>query len=623
MRLEVRHIESGGVGYHDGYTTFAGFFSYVGNNWVPFLDARAHVFDNGRPAANAGLGLRYVGHRVWGVNGYYDYRRSHHHSYNQGAFGLESLGVTWDFRANGYFPAGNTHGRFFDFGFDGFEGHQVRLSRRQDFAMKGGNAEVGVHVNSICNLPLYFAAGPYYFKNEGKHAWGGEGRVAMDYFDYLRLEAMASYDHIFRGKAQGQISLIWPFGSRSSVQRRGCDDCCRARWINQRAVQRVDRNEIIVLDTHTVRTNAIDPATNRPYVFQFVDNRSRASEGTFEHRYATLTEAQDGSSPGDFIYVFAGDYSSTGLDEGITLQDDQVLLGAGLDRRLDTTLGRITIPSQQPGFPLLDNIGTDVNVITAANHNEIAGLHILTTPTNTGILFNGTTDGWVHDNIFDISATNSGPGGGVGLGLTHGTVRIDDNLFRLTSNSANNAALGVFIVGSTGPSNTYIDHNSFNVLSQGVGSVQPIFLSVSNFDTIAIRDNLFQGSGATADASHSIAGAAFTGTGTLDITDNLFNQTAGTLGDVLLFMLNGSDMTVNVIDNSWTNTANPTLPSLGVVGTAGSVTCIRLIDNVSPIVAPNTAYFFQTGAGATMTLDAHDNVGPVTELGTITNGPCP
>jgi hypothetical protein len=238
MRLEVRHIESGGVGYHDGYTTWAGFFSYVTDSWVPFLDVRAHLFDNGRPAANAGLGMRYVGHRVWGLNGYYDYRKHDHHHYNQAAFGLESLGVTWDFRANGYFPVGSIKGHRFGLEFDHFQGNEMIISRRQDFAMKGGNAEVGVHVNSICKVPLYFAAGPYYFKNEHKHAWGGEGRMVMDYSDYLRLEASASYDRLFRGKAQGQISVIFPFGPRPELVRKRCDDCCRARWINQRAVQR-------------------------------------------------------------------------------------------------------------------------------------------------------------------------------------------------------------------------------------------------------------------------------------------------------------------------------------------------------------------------------------------------
>ncbi len=67
FRIMARHIEPGGIGYHQGYTTLEGFFSlYNGwNHWLPFLDARCHIFNDGRPSVNAGLGLRYLkNHRI-------------------------------------------------------------------------------------------------------------------------------------------------------------------------------------------------------------------------------------------------------------------------------------------------------------------------------------------------------------------------------------------------------------------------------------------------------------------------------------------------------------------------------------------------------------------------------
>lgn len=62
MRVTARHIEPGGIGYGLGYTTLEGFFPlYNGwENWVVFLDGRGHVFNDGKPAANAGLGVRYL-----------------------------------------------------------------------------------------------------------------------------------------------------------------------------------------------------------------------------------------------------------------------------------------------------------------------------------------------------------------------------------------------------------------------------------------------------------------------------------------------------------------------------------------------------------------------------------
>ncbi len=59
-RTTLRHIESGGIGYEDGYTTLEAFLASDPSKWAvtPFLDARGHVFDNGKWAANAGVGLR-------------------------------------------------------------------------------------------------------------------------------------------------------------------------------------------------------------------------------------------------------------------------------------------------------------------------------------------------------------------------------------------------------------------------------------------------------------------------------------------------------------------------------------------------------------------------------------
>src|SRR4051812_23333446 len=61
MHLDVRHTEAKGVGYKDGYTTLEGFGIYDHNSYfMPFLDLRGHVFNNGKFAGNIGLGERTV-----------------------------------------------------------------------------------------------------------------------------------------------------------------------------------------------------------------------------------------------------------------------------------------------------------------------------------------------------------------------------------------------------------------------------------------------------------------------------------------------------------------------------------------------------------------------------------
>ena len=61
MHFGARHTEANGVGYNDGYTTLEGFGIYDENeSFMPFLDLRAHVFNNGKMAGNVGLGSRSV-----------------------------------------------------------------------------------------------------------------------------------------------------------------------------------------------------------------------------------------------------------------------------------------------------------------------------------------------------------------------------------------------------------------------------------------------------------------------------------------------------------------------------------------------------------------------------------
>ena len=59
MRIDARHIEAEGIGYNQGYTTLETFLAPDNDAvLVPFLDLRAHVFNNGKFAANAGVGGR-------------------------------------------------------------------------------------------------------------------------------------------------------------------------------------------------------------------------------------------------------------------------------------------------------------------------------------------------------------------------------------------------------------------------------------------------------------------------------------------------------------------------------------------------------------------------------------
>ena len=222
FRLEVRHIESKGIGYNQGYSTFEAFYAST-EAWkgsgTPFLDVQGHLFNNGRAAVNAGIGVRYGVSRVWGMNGFYDYRNTFRGHYNQVSFGLESLGRVWDFRLNIYHPFGKKI-HYFD--------------AKKEFALQTVSGEAGIHVNTFEKSPLYFAAGPYYLNGEGKTAWGGKMRGSVDMYEHIRLEISSSYDHLYKWIGQGQLSIFFLFGGKKEGKPR-----------SEESLQRAQRNEII------------------------------------------------------------------------------------------------------------------------------------------------------------------------------------------------------------------------------------------------------------------------------------------------------------------------------------------------------------------------------------------
>jgi hypothetical protein len=377
MRAAVRHIESAGIGYNNGYTTLEVFLAQDPREWdiIPFLDIRGHVFNDGRFAMNAGVGARGLfGCRAYGMNVYYDYRETHRRNYNQIGIGLETLGELWDLRIDGYLPIVRKVSRPYNIEFAGFKGNSILVDQRFQYAMKGIDAEAGFHFGKTTDFDFYAAAGPYYFKGElGRGAIGGKVRVAGFYREYLTLELSNSFDNVFHNKFQGQLTLTFPFGPklRPKTTKNCCPDTCSyASMLNSRMVQPVARQEIIVVDSHTKRKAADN-------FIIFVNNQSH-SAGTYESPYPTLDQAIAASGPGDIIYIFPGDGTTTGLNAFNTpfaLQDSQQVLGAGFGHTISTNLGVITIPAQASSSPSLTaNAGS--SVIRVANGNTVSGLII-------------------------------------------------------------------------------------------------------------------------------------------------------------------------------------------------------------------------------------------------------
>lgn len=423
VRLEARYQAGNGVGYQGGYTTFALFGGpniYENTRFFPFLDVRGHIFNTGRLALNAGLGLRGVLSRSWilGGNVYYDYRHALEQEISQFAGGFELLGRWLDFRCNAYFPF--KHKRVFSpLIFDHFSGNNAFLLRKGSFALPVLEGEVGGRLKRF-----YWAAGPYYLfhqKEGGKFgltysaALGGKARVSFLAWDGIRIGAQVSYDHLFRWRGSGILSLSYPLGPYNS-RRKEVDRACReAVAVTARLTQDVGRFEIIpVIRKKRNDIPIIDLETGLPFHFIFVNNQS-GSDGSFEDPFAALNDAERVAKERDIIIVYAGDGTTKGYDTGFNLKPFQMLHSAGLP----LSLNGYEIPAFDAGrHPKVSVLGPVI--INLAHGSVVRGLHL--SGAYTAVQANQVKDAQVSD------CTISGCGKGILAVNPMNTFRVSGNV---------------------------------------------------------------------------------------------------------------------------------------------------------------------------------------------------
>src|SRR5579862_1667702 len=573
-RVSLRHIEGGGIGYEEGYTTLEAFLSSDPSRWkvTPFLDAKSHAFDNGKWAANAGVGLRTLwGNRTYGINTYYDYRNTQRFHSNQIGVGLETLGALFDFRINGYLPVGakTSHPYHADFG--AFSGNFMLVSQKYESAMKGADAEFGFHLGKSKSFDFYTAAGPYYFIGEMAPAtWGGKARISGTFKDILTLEISDSCDRTFHNKFQGQISLNFSFGPKSKVQAQG-RTCKVAHTLNERMLQPVGRQEIIVIGKTRKNTVAIDPATGRPYFFVFVDNTSH-SNGTYLSPYPTLAQAQANSGPSDIIYVFPGDGTTTGMDSGITLQANQKFWGSGISHSIQTSAGTIFIPAQNNSSPTITNtnINTRGNAITLATNNAISGF-IITSANN--------------DAIFGVDPQS--------LEVSFCTFE-NTNTFAIEASFSGDASLS-------------LTNNQFLNNENGV------FLTLNGTSTLDCSDNTFQGQISVSNVPLELV--ANGNVLAAHIENNLFNDNI--TGSIRLNFNNVVDANISVLNNRMTNNGTGAQQNIGssfVIlpnGTTENCAIVlkgnAFIDNTLNLANSLSLYLNNTGAFTNLVILASTN----------------
>lgn len=649
-----------GLGYNEGYSTL-GFFTAprFSGNWLPFVDFRGHVFNDGKWAANGGFGARYFidfFQIFFGMNGFYDYRRYKKANFNEAGLGVELLGNWVAFRANGYIPFGRDQ-KIIGYSFNKFQGNQLIINESAYLSMWGVDGELEARVFSYKGAEFQLAAGPYYYKTKSdfdKDMVGGRVKGSLQFRKFLYASATTTFDRIFNWRWQGEVGFNIPFGPRVS---KACASketinsfCSNDSALLRRASSPVERQEIIVISKQKRPLTALDPSTGLPLVFWHVNNLFAApGAGTFESPFPALATAQSASNAGDTILVNYGNGSSLGYSTGITLKANQHLIGTAIPFLVSSSVGDVIVPALTPNrYPTITNAGA--SIVTLSNNNEVAGLN-LSGGLNGIFGSNIQVAPYIHHNlIFNIGAAVAPLEASIRLTWSAatavaGTLKVTDNLLTLATgavaaqnngmyidfNSATGSSqINVFIQGNQIVSNNVsgiliekaaagtllvtgtIDSNNISGNTNNGIHLNHVAAATSMSLNLAITNNNISGN-ATAAGNAGIlsAGAAaavnFT-QGTLIIANNTISNNANFAIDIQLTGTNilGSTISGNSFFNNGTGARY-------ITNTATVLLDLQMTNNV----AVSTGFALTRTLG---TFQAHlsNNTGPLAIIGGVT-----
>ena len=438
-RVVVKHREHNGIGYDTGYTTAQIFAAPAWKNgMLPFLDLRGHAFNDGRFAANAGVGMRFNwSNYTVGGTVYYDYREAKNIHPHQLAGGLEFLHKWFDVRLNGYGPIADVkHARPDQF--VRFSGNGVVYKHRVRSALPVIEGEIGAPLGRRCGAWDWYAAlGSYYLFERTVNnvrtgdAVGGRGRIVLDIINRFNFRADVAYDKINKWTIQGTGAVSLPIGKGLRGHK---VHVCQARN------QLPERFEIIPVERKSKEFIPINPATGLPFFFIFVDNTS-SSSGTFGSPFNNWDDAETASKAGDIIYIFPGDGTATGLTTLFTMKRDQQLIGSGID----SNLNGLILPALTPGIN--PNVAPAASSAIVMNANTtVAGLTISGDGTNIAITSTANGMATLYKNNINFLGANAG---GADFAPTAGaTVIAQDNIFRRTV--AGTSQNGLTVTGAAG-----------------------------------------------------------------------------------------------------------------------------------------------------------------------------
>jgi hypothetical protein len=192
----------------------------------------------------------------------------------------------------------------------------------------------------------------------------------------------------------------------------------------------------------------------------YVDNSAAGGDGSFAAPFATLEAAETASGNGDILFLFAGDGTTAGQDQGVTLQDDQQLIGEGAG----LTVNGVEIVPAGDAPVITNTAGVGVQLDSNAANHTIAGLTI-DAASNDGI--SGPS---VLSLVIATVTINIGGNAAIDIGNNNpsGTVTIEIRDSIIDGLAAPDPELGIDIAFGTSGGNGTLDLDVHNNVIEGV-----------------------------------------------------------------------------------------------------------------------------------------------------------
>ena len=555
---------------------------------------------------NLGLGYRQIhDNAVLGVHGWIDRRRTQNNStFHQLTFGVERLGHVVDARANVYVPLNQSRnittpnigqtspylagtGIFFDtnglitetpqYGLDGEVGYRIPVFQK--------------HADAI----RVYGGGYHFFRDETQDVTGFRVRTEAQINSAFSVGARFQHDGPRGSQGFLEATIKFPFGAKKLYQ----TDYLRAR------LDESPERDVDIVTASKVDTGLGKQVLNADGQVQrilYVDNsHTQAGDGSKENPFNTLKAAEAALRDNDILYVNHGTGTTTGMDQGVIINQDNVrLIGSGSALTyggftlLDAGLAPIITNLAETPVDTLDYyVGNGVLVTGSdayisgitVNGSEAIGIRVLvdnkainsvtvdnTTITNNrgvGLYAMVLNGGTINDVTFTNNIVSDNISGTIGQG--HGIM-------------ARTEGAGSSIQNYTVSGNTVHNNQVLSVVAQSFGNADGFGnIDIENNDLISQSSGIF----INCSSCNSL-------TDTITIHDNTVTAATGSVGHGVTFSLGANESYTidrSVISNNtitgFTNNAGISL----AVGTTGT----GIITMTDVVIRDNNLFNNRTG----------------------------